>query len=179
MPFFFGKCEHYRDSTSQTAKTACFTTRANGGHARNTCQMRCSTPILPPWPTDGVLCGSNLSAMAVKRGAEVSKPMCFTAPANGDSPTNTCQMRGSTPTLPPWPIDGALWGRNLSAMAAKCGPAVSNLLAMAAEVAVSGRFGEPGGGPGARIHQQNPESVTNRTVLLHESWPGQGLPGLA
>ena len=179
MPFFLGKCEHYRDSTSQTAKTACFTTRANGGHARNTCQMRCSTPTLPPWPTDGVLCGSNLSAMAVKRGAEVSKPTCFTARANRDPPTNTCQMRGSTPTWPPWPVDGALWGRNLSAMAAKCGPAVSNLSAMAAEGALSGRFGEPGGGPGARIHQKDAKSVTNRTVLLHESWPGQGLPGLA
>ena len=47
-------------------------------------------------------------------------------------------------------------------MAAKCGPAVSNLSAMAAEVAVSGRFGAPAGGPGARIHQKNPESVTKQ-----------------
>ena len=155
MPFFFGKCEHYRDSTSQTAKTACFTTRANGGYARNTCQMRCSTPILQPWPTDGVLRGSNLSAMAVKRGAEVSKPICFSARANSDSSTNTCQMRGSTPAWPPWPIDGALWGRNLSAMSAKCGPAVPNLWATAVEVVVSGRFGEAAGGPGARIHGEN------------------------
>ena len=64
-------------------------------------------------------------------------------------------------------------------MAAKCGPAVSNLSAMAVEVVVSGRFGEPGGGPGARIHLKNAESITNRAILLHESWPGQGLPGLA
>ena len=64
-------------------------------------------------------------------------------------------------------------------MAAKCGPAVSNLLAIAVEVAVSGRFGEPGGGPGARIHKKNAKSVTNRAVLLHESWPDLGWPGLA
>ena len=64
-------------------------------------------------------------------------------------------------------------------MAAKCGPAVSNLSAMAAEVAVSGRFREPGGGPGTRIHQKNAKSITNRTILLHESWPDLGWPGLA
>ena len=48
--------------------------------------------------------------------------------ARGWRPTlNTCQMRGSTPTLPPWPIDGGLWGSNLSAMAAKCGAEVSKV----------------------------------------------------
>ena len=179
MPFFLWKCEHYRDSTSQTAKIMCFTGRANGGHIRNTCQMRLSPATLPPWPIDGVLCGSNLSAMAVKCGTEVSKPTCFAARANRAPPTNTCQMRGSTPTLPPWPVNGALWGVHQSAMAAKCGPAVSNLSAMSVEVVVSGRFGEPGGGPGTSIHQNIAKSVTNRASLLHESWPDLGWPGLA
>ena len=50
------------------------------------------TPTLPPWPVDGTRWGSNLSAMAAKRGAEVSKATCFTARANGDHPINTCQM---------------------------------------------------------------------------------------
>ena len=59
-------------------------------------------------------------------------------------------------------------------MAAKCGPAVPNLSAMAAEVVVSGRFGEAAGGPGARVHREKAESVTNRAVLLHESWPDLG-----
>ena len=77
--------------------------------------------------TEGAPCGSNLSAMAAKRGAEVSKATCFTARANGAPPINTCQMRGSTPTLPPWPTDGALRGSNLSAMAAKCGAEVSKV----------------------------------------------------
>ena len=69
-------------------------------------------------------------------------------------------------------------------MAAKCGPAVPNLSAMAVEVVVSGRFGEPAGGPEARIHQKNTNPITNRAILLHESWPdlgwaGLGWPGLA
>ena len=97
------------------------------GRVENTCRMRSSTPTLPPWPIDGAPCGSNLPAMAAKREAEVSKATCFTARANGDPPINTCQMRGSTPALPPWPIDGALRGSNLSAMAAKCGAEVSKV----------------------------------------------------
>jgi len=39
---------------------------------------------VPPWPIDGALCGSNLSAMAAKCGAEGSKVACFTVRANGD-----------------------------------------------------------------------------------------------
>ena len=42
------------------------------------------TQILPPWAVDGTLCGSNLSAMAAKRGAEIPKVTCFTARANGN-----------------------------------------------------------------------------------------------
>ena len=59
-------------------------------------------------------------------------------------------------------------------MAAKCGPAVPNLWAMAVEVVVSGRFGEPAGGPGAWILEENAKSITNRNILLHESWPDLG-----
>ena len=44
------------------------------------------TQILPPWAVDGTLCGSNLSAMAAKRGAEVPKVARFTAHADGDPP---------------------------------------------------------------------------------------------
>ena len=93
----------------------------------NTCQMRGGTRTLSPCPIDGPLCGSNLSAMAAKRGAEVPKVSCFTARANGDPPINTRQMRGSTPTSPPWPVDGALWDSNLSAMATRCGADVSKV----------------------------------------------------
>ena len=65
--------------------------------------------------------------MAAKRGAEVPKATCFTVRANGNPFMNTCQMQGSTRTLPPWPADGALWTTNLSAMSAKCGAEVSKV----------------------------------------------------
>ena len=110
---------------AEVSKATCFTTRSKGTPFINTCQMRSSTGTLPPWPVDGTLWGSNLSAMAAKCGAEVCKSTCFTVRVNGDPPINTCQMRGSTSTLPTWPIDGVLCDSNLSAMAAKCGAEIS------------------------------------------------------
>ena len=104
---------------AEVPKATCFTTRANGDSPTNTCQMRGSTPTWLPWPVDGALWGTNLSVMAAKCGAEVSKVACSTASADGAPPLNTCQMRSSTPTLPPWPIDGVPCGSNLLAMAAK------------------------------------------------------------
>ena len=64
-------------------------------------------------------------------------------------------------------------------MAAKCGPAVSNLSAMAAEVAVSGRFGEPGGGPepGSTKKDQN-RLQTEQFCFMKAglTWAGLGRP---
>ena len=56
------------------------------GRVENTCRMQGSTPTLPPWPIDGALWDSNLTAMAAKCGAEVSKVTCFTVRANGAPP---------------------------------------------------------------------------------------------
>ena len=44
----------------------------------NACQMRGGTCTFPPWPIDGPLCPSKLSAMATKCGADASKVTCFT-----------------------------------------------------------------------------------------------------
>ena len=103
--------------------------RARGWRpAINTRQMRGGTPTSPPWPIDGALWDSNLFAMAAKCGAQVTKGTCFIACADGVPPINTCQMRGSTLALPPWPIAWGLWDSNLSAMAAKCGTEVPKVV---------------------------------------------------
>ena len=148
----------------------------------NTYQMRGSAPTLPPWPIDGAPSGSNLSAMAAKCGAEVCKLMRFIVRVNGDPPINACQMRGRTPTLPPWLIDGALRGSNLSAMAAKCGAEVSNPPQTAVKALIPG---DPATRRCPAIHRapdrirpKRPKSITNRAILLHESWPELGWAGL-
>ena len=99
---------------------------------------------------------------------------------------NTRQMRGGTGTLPPWPIDGTLLGSNLSAMAAKCRAVVPNLSAMAVKALVSGRSGGKTVARGARsptghrtrIQPKKQKSNANGAILLHESWPDLGWPGL-
>jgi len=83
------------------------------------------------------------------RGSSAQSGVFYNA-YGGPATINTCQMRGSTPTLLQWPIDGAPCSSNLSAMVAKCGAEVPNLSAIAVKELVSGRSGDPPAARGAR-----------------------------
>ena len=119
------------------------------------------------------------------RGRSVQSAMFYHA-FERCPPINTCQMRGSTGTLPPWPIDGTVLCSNLSAMAAKCRAVVPNLSAMAVKALVSKRSGGKTVARGARsptghrtrIHSKKQKCITNGVILLYESWPDLGRAGL-